>query len=66
VTVPPNTTAAVCVPASRGSTVTEGNTPAEKADGVERLSTQDDTAVYKIGSGSYRFTSRGFRGPQRR
>jgi len=51
VTVPPNTTATVYVPAK--------DLTAVKADGVEPLRMEDGAAVCEVGSGTYQFTSKG-------
>ena len=57
VTVPPNTTATVFVPAADGSVVTEGGLPAGKAEGVKFLRKDPGTAVYTVASGTYEFHS---------
>ena len=57
VTVPPNTTATVFLPAKSKSSVTESGLPAAKAQGVKFLREQDGRAVYEVESGSYEFTS---------
>jgi alpha-L-rhamnosidase len=56
-TVPPNTTATVYVPAKDQAGVTEGGKPAKEAQGVKYLRTEAGAAVYGIGSGSYMFES---------
>ncbi len=56
-TVPPNTTAMVYVPAKDPAGVTEGGKPAKEAQGVKYLRTEAGAAVYGIGSGSYMFES---------
>ena len=58
VAVPPNTTAVVHVPAVDPDAVQESNRPAAQADGVRFLRTEGDSAVFEVGSGEYRFTSR--------
>ncbi len=58
ITVPPNTTATVYVPAQAGAEVREGAGPAAEAAGVSLLRREADAAVYAVGSGSYRFTVR--------
>jgi alpha-L-rhamnosidase len=58
VTIPPNTTATVYVPMGKGEAVQESGQPAEKADGVRFLREESGTAVFEVGSGSYRFGSR--------
>jgi len=57
ITVPPNTTATVYVP---GMNITEGGSPAEEAQGVTFLGTEEDKAVFGIESGNYRFTSKNY------
>jgi alpha-L-rhamnosidase len=57
VTVPPNTTATVCVPANDPKAVREGGKPAAEAEGVKFLRTEAGVAVYEVGSGSYAFAS---------
>jgi alpha-L-rhamnosidase len=56
-TVPPNTTATVYVPAKDQARVTEGAKPASEAHGVKYLRAEAGAAVYEIGSGSYAFES---------
>jgi alpha-L-rhamnosidase len=58
VVVPANTTATVHVPAKNAEGVTESGKPAEKADGVKFLRMENGAAVYEIGSGCYRFSSK--------
>ncbi|GIE80754.1 hypothetical protein Aph02nite_67040 [Actinoplanes philippinensis] len=55
VTVPGNTTATVEIPAASRWVVTEGGRPAERADGVTFVRMNGDSAVFTVGSGSYRF-----------
>jgi alpha-L-rhamnosidase len=55
VTIAPNTTATVFIPATAGADVTEGSRPASLAEGVKFLRTEDGSAVYEVGSGMYRF-----------
>jgi alpha-L-rhamnosidase len=57
VTIPANTTATVYVPANDAAGVTESGKLAAKAVGVKFLRMENNTAVYAIGSGSYRFQS---------
>jgi len=61
VTVPANTTAAVHVPTTDAAAVTEGGKPAGRARGVTFLGMADGAAVYEVGSGTYRFVSKGWR-----
>ena len=58
ITVPPNTSAMIFFPATDATAVTEGGQPARQAAGVEFIAQQADRAVFKIGSGEYRFVSR--------
>ena len=55
ITIPPNTTATVTVPASETAVVTEGEEPAEKAVGVEWVTRTETAVTYTVQSGSYRF-----------
>jgi alpha-L-rhamnosidase len=57
-TVPANATSTVYVPARDAASVTEGRVPADRAEGVELLRMDEGYAVYRVGSGSYRFESR--------
>jgi alpha-L-rhamnosidase len=57
VTIPANTTATVYVPAKDEASVTESGKPAAKSDGVRFLRMQNNTTVYIVGSGTYRFQS---------
>jgi alpha-L-rhamnosidase len=57
VTVPPNATAEVHVPASGPALVREGGRPADKADGVRFQRMVAGHAVYAVGSGEYHFLS---------
>lgn len=58
VTVPPNTTATVYVPAEDVESVTEDGQPAAKAEAVRLLSMEEDRAVFTVDSGQYRFLSK--------
>ncbi|MGD9101555.1 MAG: glycoside hydrolase family 78 protein [Anaerolineae bacterium] len=55
VTVPPNTTATVYVPADESAQVVEGQTPAQQAAGVTAIRREPEAAVYEVESGSYHF-----------
>lgn len=55
VTVPPNSTATVYVPASKASKVSESGKPVAKVAGVELVEFADGLAVYRVGSGRYCF-----------
>jgi alpha-L-rhamnosidase len=57
VTIPPNGTALVHVPAADAAAVTEGGGPAAKAPGVKFLRAEAGAAIYEVGSGSYLFGS---------
>jgi len=57
ITIPPNTTATVYVP---GNNITEGGSPAEKAQGITFSGTEKDRAVIEIESGNYKFTGRNY------
>lgn len=57
VTVPPNTTATVHVPAKDAADVTESGKPVAQAMGLKTASMKNGTAVFDIGSGTYRFHS---------
>jgi alpha-L-rhamnosidase len=58
ITVPPNTTATVYVPAVEAATVTESGNAIEKAEGVKFLSAEKGkAAVYQVGAGNYSFES---------
>ena len=55
VTIPPNTTATVWVPAKDAADVTESGKPVSKAAGVKFLRTESGAAVFEVESGSYSF-----------
>jgi alpha-L-rhamnosidase len=55
VTIPPNTTAAVFVPAESAGAVTESGKPAAQSPGVKFLRMEKQFAVFEIGSGNYKF-----------
>ena len=57
VTIPPNTTATVYVPAQGESDVNESGKPASNANGVKFLRMENGAAIYEVGSGVYRFQS---------
>jgi alpha-L-rhamnosidase len=58
VTIPANTTATVFVPTQDADGVTESGKPAAQAEGVTFLRMENNSAVYAIGSGRYRFQSK--------
>lgn len=55
VTVPANTSATVFLPNADPAKVAEGKTPVAQADGVKFLRSENGSAVYEVGSGSYEF-----------
>ena len=57
ITIPANTTATVYVPAKDTGGVTESGRAAAKANCVKFLRMENETAVYAVGSGTYRFQS---------
>ncbi|MGH9351936.1 MAG: alpha-L-rhamnosidase C-terminal domain-containing protein, partial [Terriglobia bacterium] len=57
VTVPPNATATVYMPARDAASVSEGGHLAKLASGVRFLKMERGAAVYEIGSGTYAFAS---------
>jgi hypothetical protein len=57
ITVPPNTTATIFIPASGPDVVTESAKPAAQSEGVTFLRSESGAVVYQIGSGAYRFNS---------
>jgi hypothetical protein len=58
VSIPANTTATICVPASDSNSVQEGGGPAAQSDGVGFLRMEGTYALYQVGSGEYMFHSR--------
>lgn len=58
VTVPPNTTATVSIPARDTKSVREGGKPAAGARGVKMLRAEEGYAVMEVGSGTYQFEAR--------
>jgi len=58
ISVPPNATATVYVPADKLADVTEGGGPARNSEGVTFLRMDDDRAVFKVESGIYEFISK--------
>jgi len=55
--VPTNTTATVYVPTSSPAAVTESSLPADQADGVKFLRTENNAAIYHLASGNYTFVA---------
>jgi hypothetical protein len=58
VTLPPNTTATVYVPAKLAEAVTESGRPASQSDGVKFLRMDEGCAVFAVESGKYQFESK--------
>jgi len=58
VTIPPNTSATIHVPAQDAEQVTESGNPIDKTPGVKFLRMEKDAALYEVGSGSYQFLSK--------
>jgi alpha-L-rhamnosidase len=58
VSVPPNTTATVHVPASDAAGIREGKEPAANASGARFLRMEPGAAVFEVGSGDYYFSTR--------
>ena len=63
VTVPPNTTATVSIPANAATAVTESGRPLAKAEGVTLHGWENDRVVCELQSGRYRFENMLARGP---
>jgi alpha-L-rhamnosidase len=57
VTIPPNSTATVYVPAASAETVMEGGVPAAKSPSIKFLRDEKGAAVYEVPSGTYSFTA---------
>jgi alpha-L-rhamnosidase len=57
VTVPPNTTATVCVPARSAADVTEGGRSVANSEDVKFLRQEGDQALFEVGAGTYKFAS---------
>lgn len=55
VTIPPNAQALVYVPARKSDRITESGKPADQSPGLRFQGWQNNAAVYKVGSGDYRF-----------
>jgi alpha-L-rhamnosidase len=58
VTLPPNTTATVYVPAASAEGVTENGKSVAQARGVKLVKMENGRAVFSVGSGNYSFESR--------
>jgi alpha-L-rhamnosidase len=59
ISLPPNTTATVFVPAKSADAVTESGKPAQRAVGVKFLRQANGCAVFAVESGEYVFESDG-------
>jgi len=57
-TVPPNTTAMVHIPAARLADVTEGGEPAAQADGVRLVRRAPGEIRFQVDAGTYEFAAR--------
>jgi alpha-L-rhamnosidase len=55
ITVPASTTATVFLPGAEASQVTEGGQAVETAEGVIRVSQEQEATVVEVGSGTYAF-----------
>jgi alpha-L-rhamnosidase len=55
ITIPPNTTATVYVPAQVVAQITEGGKPEGQAEGVIFIRVEGDAAIFEVGSGEFRF-----------
>jgi len=58
VTIPPNTTATIYVPAGSAESVTESGQPAASAKAVRFLRMDQGNAAFAVGSGNYQFISK--------
>jgi len=59
VQIPPNTTSTIYLPATKASTISEGNTPIGKSKAVRLAGFEKDRARITVGSGTYRFRVKG-------
>lgn len=57
VTIPANTRATVCIPATYVANVTESGTPVKKAEGVKFIKQRRDIIYLNVGSGTYKFVA---------
>jgi alpha-L-rhamnosidase len=60
ITIPPNSTATIYLPASSLNKISEGGNHVEKVNGVKFLRLEAGRAVLEVGSGTYHFISREF------
>jgi len=56
VTVPANTTATVCVPATGAASIRESDEPVAQVTGVKFLRQEEGKVFFEVGSGTYKFT----------
>jgi alpha-L-rhamnosidase len=56
-TVPANTTATLCLPASSADSVQEGGKDARRANGVTFVKYENGKAIFTLKSGTYAFTA---------
>jgi alpha-L-rhamnosidase len=61
ISIPPNTTARVYVPASDPENVTENGVLANESEGVRFIEMQEHDAVYQVNSGIYSFFSKDYK-----
>jgi alpha-L-rhamnosidase len=57
ITIPPNSIPTVHVPAKDAAGVTESGKPAAESNGVKYLRMENNSAVFAVDSGTYRFVS---------
>jgi alpha-L-rhamnosidase len=55
ITVPPNTTATIRVPATDAAAVREGDRLAQQSPGVEFVGAAEGSVAFRVGSGTYQF-----------
>jgi hypothetical protein len=58
VTVPPGTSATICIPAGRAEDVTEGGVPVSQAAGVRLLGEESGRVRFLVDAGTYEFAAR--------
>ncbi len=58
ITIPPNTTATLFLPAASPDSIREGGRPANQSPGLKLIRTESNRTVYSAISGSYKFTVR--------
>ncbi|HSY18292.1 MAG TPA: family 78 glycoside hydrolase catalytic domain [Candidatus Acidoferrales bacterium] len=61
ISVPANTTATVRIPTSDPASITESGRPVEQVEGVKFLRQENGRAIFRVGSGTYKFASDIFR-----